>query len=92
MARYVLPHSELPLVRDPESSPPAPVASEAGEGQPTERKDWIFVKNMNPKERLVFLDGKETFHFPSQVFHTQDKALAEKILAVSDRYRISLQS
>lgn len=92
MSRHVLSHSQLSLVRDPEPVVSVAPAEPPVEPSPeVERKDWYFVKNMNPRETIILADG-EKFNFPSQVFFTKDKILADKILAVADRYHIALQS
>jgi hypothetical protein len=82
------------MVRDEQhaSSPvPQEQAPAVGLAEPPARKEWYFVKNMNPKEKIRLPDG-EIFQFPSQVFYTKDATLAQKILEVADTYRIVLQS
>jgi hypothetical protein len=51
---------------------------------------WAFVKNGNFKELITFKDGA-TFTFPSTIFVTDDKELADKILEVASTSNICLK-
>jgi len=53
-------------------------------------KRFVFVKNINPREKIVFTDGS-TFRFPTALFPTKDSELAAKIIAVSEKYNIVIQ-
>jgi hypothetical protein len=80
------------MVQDAQPAPPVvpEQAVAVGVAEPPARKEWFFVKNMNPKERIRLPDG-EVFQFPSQVFYTKDPILAAKITQVASTYRIVLQ-
>lgn len=51
---------------------------------------WAFVKNGFHKEEIVFKDGT-SFRFPSVIFVTEDKEMADKILEVAASYNIVLK-
>lgn len=49
-----------------------------------------FVKNLNPRERLVLKDGSR-FTFPGQFYICKDPDLARKILEIADSHNIVIQ-
>lgn len=61
---------------------PKPVAA-----APAARSEWKFVKNIHPGEKIVFKDGTE-FVMKSTLCIVRDRVLAEKILAVKEKYNI----
>jgi hypothetical protein len=66
-------------------SAPAPETEKA---EPAETPDQVtFVKNINPKEQIIFKDGTK-FKFPTQLLVCKDKELIRKISEVAETYNI----
>ncbi len=78
-----------------------PADAVASENKPSEaaqaahleavEKIWEFVKNIHTREVITFADGS-VYQFPSSSIMVADKALAEKLIAVSARYNIILNN
>jgi len=76
-----------PLVED--LPPPPPIVEEAPAKSKKKKTEtcYEFIKNFKTGEKIDLGEG-ETFVFPSNPYHTSDKALAEKLRKVSEKYCI----